>query len=132
MNYTVYRNWALWAVQGMTALGFVGAAIQKLEGEPAVMRTFDALGWGTPPRMMLAVLELVGAVALLVPVLAGAAGCGFVALTICATAVQLSTGESVAPPLVLLVLAAIVAWGRRGSIGALHRVLTTRLNAGMP
>lgn len=131
MSYTVYRNKALWFVQVLTALGFLGAAIQKFEASPSIMRTFDAMGWGAPPRILLGVLEIVGAVALLVPVLAGVAASGFVALTICACVAQLSTGESVAAPLIMLGLSALIAWGRRDSAGSLRRTLTRRPNAGL-
>lgn len=131
MSYTVYRNKALWIVQVLTALGFLGAAIQKFEAAPSVMRTFDAMGWGAPPRILLGVLEVVGAVALLVPVLAGAAASGFVALTICACVAQVSAGESVAAPLIMLGLSALIAWGRKDSVHSLRRTLTTRPNAGL-
>ncbi|GGB46659.1 hypothetical protein GCM10011492_42190 [Flexivirga endophytica] len=121
----------MWIVQLVTALGFLGAAIQKFEAAPSVMRTFDAMGWSTPPRIVLGVLEVVGAVALFVPVLAGVAASGFVALTICASVVQVSTGESVVAPLIMLALTALTAWGRRDSIISLRSTLTTRPNAGM-
>lgn len=131
MTYTVYRNRACWVLQVVTALGFLGAAIQKFEAAPSIMRTFDAMGWGAPPRIMLGVLEVVGAIALLVPVLAGAAASGFVALMICASVVEVSVGESVVAPLIMLVLSALIAWGRRESVDRLRRTLTSRANAGL-
>lgn len=131
MTYTVYRKRGLLVVQWVTALGFVGAAVQKFVAAPSVMGTFHAMGWGAPPRIALGVVEVVGAVALLVPILAGVAACGFVALTTCATVAQVSTGESVMPPLVMLALSALIGWARRDSIADLRRRLAMRLNVGV-
>ncbi|MBA0126623.1 DoxX family protein [Haloechinothrix sp. YIM 98757] len=105
----------LWAVQIITAAGFALAASAKFAGDPAVVETFDAIGFGDWFRYLIAVLELAGAVALLVSLLAGLAGLAFVGLMAGAVLVHLVVlGEGVAAALPLLALAAIVALARRG------------------
>ncbi len=109
----------LWILQVIAALGFLLAALGKFTGGAESVTTFVALGWGPLPRYLLASLELLGAIALFVPRLIGPAATGFVALTIGALAVQLGTGGSVIMAAVLLVVSAIIAWGRRRSTVAL-------------
>ncbi|SNR49457.1 DoxX-like family protein [Haloechinothrix alba] len=105
---------ALWVVQIITAAGFGLAASAKLAGDPAVVETFDAIGFGDWFRYLIAVLEIAGAVALLVPLLAGLAGLAFVGLMVGAVLVHLVVlGEGVAAAFPLLVLAAILAVARR-------------------
>lgn len=106
-------GWGLWLLQVLAAVGFTVAAGAKLSADPQAMATFEALGWGAGPRYLLAALELLGAVALLVPPLAGLAALAFVALTVGAVTAQLVTGGSVVMAAVLLVVCAVVAFARR-------------------
>ncbi|WP_161606007.1 DoxX family protein [Microlunatus speluncae] len=139
MNYTSYSpskndssarrragNVVLWILQVIAALGFLLAALGKLTGDPVSVATFDSLGWGPPLRYLLAGLELLGSVALFIPRLTGPAATAFVALTIGAIAVQLGTGGSVAMAVALLIISAIVAWGRRRSTIALIAAVRER------
>lgn len=119
-------NRILWVLQVVTALGFAGAAVQKLTGAEQVMATFQAIGLGSWFRYLLAVLELLGAAALCVPRLAGLAGSAFTALAVGAVAAQLGTGGSPVPALVLLVTSAVIAWGRRPSTRRLWRDVRRR------
>lgn len=108
------RNLLLWVLQVATALGFLFAALAKFAGDPQVTATFDAIGLGDWFRYLIAVLEVAGAVALLVPRLAGLAGLAFVALTVGAVLTQLvAVGSGALMPVPYLVLAAVIAWGRR-------------------
>lgn len=116
----------LWVVQVVAAVGFAAAAAAKLSGSPEVVATFRAIGGGDWLRYLVAALELAGAVALFVPRLVGLAGVAFVALTVGATVTQLVTGASPVMALLMLVLSAVIAWGRRSSIGRLRADLTRR------
>lgn len=112
------RRWvnvALWCLQVVTAGVFVMAAIPKVTADPQAVTGFAELGLGTVGMYIVGVLELAGAVALLIPPLAGLAGAAFVALMIGAIISTLLTSGVglVAFPVAVLVLAAIIAWGRR-------------------
>ncbi|MGW0227082.1 DoxX family protein [Actinopolymorpha singaporensis] len=120
-------NVGLWVVQVVTALAFVLAALGKFGGDPMVVATFDRIGFGDWFRYVIGVLELLGAVALLVPPLAGLAGLAFVALMVGAAVVTVAVaGGSVVLPVGLLVLSALVAWGRWRSTARLWHTLTRR------
>lgn len=108
---------ALWCLQVLCTGVFVMAAIPKLTADPQAVAGFAALGLGTTGMYLIGALELAGAVGLLVPRLAGPAGLGLVALMIGAvlsTLLVLGAGM-VAFPAAVLVLVAIIAWGRRRS-----------------
>lgn len=114
------RNVALWAVQVVTAAAFALAAAMKLTGTPEAVATFDTIGFGDWFRHGVAVLELVGAVAVLVPRLAGLAGLAFVGLMGGALVTHLVViGDGAVNTLPFLLLSALVAWGRRQSTAAL-------------
>lgn len=109
-------NLALWGLQAVTAAVFVLAAIPKVIADPQAVAGFAAIGFGQVGMYVIGSLEIAGAVALLIPRLAGLAGLAFVGLMIGAVVVTtlLSMGaHMVAPPAVVLVLAAVIAWGRR-------------------
>ncbi len=110
----------LWIVQVVTALGFLLAALGKFASDPEVVATFDAIGVGDWLRYLLGVLEIAGAIALFIPRLTGLAGLAFVALTTGAVLAHVFVvGSDVAVPVPLLVLSALVAWGRWGTTVAL-------------
>ncbi|MET9021573.1 DoxX family protein [Actinopolymorpha sp. NPDC004070] len=120
-------NVGLWVVQAVTALAFVFAALGKFGGDPMVVATFDEIGFGDWFRYLIAVLEILGAVALFVPRLAGLAGLAFVGLMVGALIVTVAVvGGSVVMPLALLVLSAVIAWGRRRSTTKLWNTLARR------
>lgn len=120
------KNVVLWIVQVITALGFLVAASGKFTGDPQITATFDAIGFGDWFRYLIGVLEVAGAIALFVPRLTGLAGLAFVGLMVGATFTQLVIGQSIVAPLVLLVPAAIVAWGRWPSTRRLWRQVRGR------
>lgn len=119
-------NVVLWIVQVITALGFLLAALGKFAGDPQITATFDAIGFGDWFRYLIGALEIAGAIALFVPRLVGLAGLAFVTLMVGASITQLVIGESVVTPLILLVLSAVVAWGRWPSTRRLWRRLSPR------
>jgi hypothetical protein len=110
------RGWniTLWVLQVITAGWFLSAALAKFSASPMVMPAFEAIGLGAWFRYLIAVLEIAGVVAMFVPRLTGLAASAFVLLLIGATLTQaLAVGEGALTPLPLLVLSAIIAYGRR-------------------
>lgn len=113
-------NIVLWVLQVVAAGWFVMAALGKLSGNPAIKATFDALGFGDWFIYLIAVLEIAGAVALFIPRLTGLAALALVALLVGAIVVHaFVVGAGVVAPLPLLVLTAVIAWGRRASTARL-------------
>ncbi len=107
------RNLALWALQVLTAAAFLMAGSGKLTGDSRALSVFDAMGAEDWLRYVLGVLEILGAVGLLIPRLAGLSGLAFVALTAGAVIVHVAIGMTIVLPGVLLLFAAVIAWGRR-------------------
>jgi uncharacterized membrane protein YphA (DoxX/SURF4 family) len=122
----------LWVLRTITALGFLVAAAGKFTGDPQIVAAFDAIGLGDWFRYLIGVLEIAGAVGLVVPRLVGAAALAFVALMLGATLTQLAIGASPVPPLVLLVCSAVIAWARRSATVRLWAGLTRRTGTAGP
>jgi uncharacterized membrane protein YphA (DoxX/SURF4 family) len=117
------RRWALLALQVLLALVYVASGLGKVTLEATVVAGFTAMGIGTGLMVTIGVLELLGAVGLLIPRIAGLAATAFVALMIGAvgiTAATLGVGMILVPA-VVLVLVAVVAWARRHETAALLR-----------
>lgn len=118
------RVWhvALWVLQVVTALWFLMAALGKFSGSPEIVATFHALGFGAWFRYLIGALEVAGAVAMFVPRLTGAAALAFVLLLVGALVVQaFVVGSGVIMPIPLLILSAVIAWGRRDGTVRLWR-----------
>ncbi len=111
-------NIALWGLQVVTAAVFVMAAIPKVTADPQAVAGFHAMGLGVAGMYVIGVLEIIGAIALLTPLLCGLAGLAFVGLMIGAvlTTLLMFGPQLVVMPAAVLVLAAIIAWGRRRSM----------------
>jgi uncharacterized membrane protein YphA (DoxX/SURF4 family) len=108
-------NITLWVLQSLAAAMFALGGINKLAGEAQTVAGFNEIGLGDWFRYLIGALELAGAIGLLIPVLSGLAGLAFVGLMIGAVITQavVFDGEMVALPAVVLVVVAIIAWGRR-------------------
>ncbi|WP_367131803.1 DoxX family protein [Saccharothrix sp. HUAS TT1] len=107
-------NLALWALQVLLAAYFVYSGISLL-GDDFVGK-FDKIGFGQWLRYVTGVLELAGALGLLVPRLCGLAALGLVGVMAGAVATELvllNDPDGAVLPAVLLALAAVVAWFRR-------------------
>jgi hypothetical protein len=90
------------------------AAIPKLTADPQAVAGFTELGLGTAGMYVIGVLEIAGAIGLLIPPLAGLAGLALTALMVGAViSTLLTSAELVAIPAAVLVLTGIIAWGRR-------------------
>ena len=100
-----------WIGRAVLALVFVNAGLSKLFGEPVMVAMFDQIGAGQWLRFLVGSLEVAGAVGVLVPRLSALAATGLVLLMVGATVTSLTALD--APPwtpLVLAVVAALVAW----------------------
>jgi putative oxidoreductase len=113
-------NIALWVLQGLTAAFFASAAAAKLAGTAQMVQLFDDIGVGQWFRYAVAILEIAGAIGLLIPRLTGLAALGLVGLMLGAVATHLFiVGGNPASALVGLVLVAVIAWFRRDRTAAL-------------
>ncbi|MEV0051148.1 DoxX family protein [Saccharopolyspora shandongensis] len=112
-------NVALWVLQILLAAFFVFASAPKLLGEPTAVQMFDLIGLGQWFRYLTGGLELLGAIGLLVPRLAGAAALGLAGVMVGATITQVFVFQApvmALMPFALVLLFLVVAWGRRRSI----------------
>ncbi|MGH2599123.1 MAG: DoxX family protein [Dehalococcoidia bacterium] len=107
---------SLWVLQVLLAVFFLlAAAGPKLLGEQTAVEVFDDIGAGQWFRYVVGVLELAGAVGLVIPRLAGLAALGLVGIMVGATFTQLVIlGAPVLAitPVILGALLGVVAWGR--------------------
>ena len=115
---------ALWGVQVVLAGMFLLAGGSKLAGAAAMVALFDAIGVGQWFRYLTGGIEVVSAVALLVPSLAPFGAIALVATMVGAVATHLFiVGGSPAVPVVLLLGSLGIAWARRDQLSrALSRV----------
>ena len=105
---------SLWAVQVALAGMFLLAGTPKLLGDPAMVGLFDAIGIGQWFRYVTGLIEVVSAVALLVPSLAVFGALALVPTMVGAVATHLFVvGGSPALPAILLLGSAGVVWARR-------------------
>lgn len=112
-------NIALWILQIALAAYFVYSGY-LLFGDDFVKK-FDEIGFGQWLRYVTGVLEIAGAIGLLIPRLCGLAALGLVCVMIGASATELfllAKGDAQLP-LILLVASAVVAAGRWGTVKAL-------------
>ncbi|HEX3702956.1 MAG TPA: DoxX family protein [Vicinamibacterales bacterium] len=108
---------ALWLTQVALAAMFLMAGGSKLAGAPAMVSLFGQLGAGQWFRYMTGTIELTAAIALLVPSAAIFGAMLLIPTMIGAVIVNVFiVPASPVPPLVLLLLAAAVAWARRDQI----------------
>ena len=108
------RTIAVWAVRVALAVQFGAGGAGKVAGSEQMVRMFDDIGAGQWLRVFVGVLEIAGAVGLLVPRLAAAAALGLVALMAGAAVTNVAVlGIAPTVPLVFGVLAAVVAYSRR-------------------
>jgi uncharacterized membrane protein YphA (DoxX/SURF4 family) len=112
-------NVGLWVLQVLGAAIFLFAGYSKLKGDPQQVEGFEAIGLGVTGMYVIGVLEIAGAVGLLLPGVAGFAGLCLVALMVGATIATIGMmgfAPLVAIPVVTLIIAAVIAWGRRRTV----------------
>lgn len=108
------RAAGLWGVQIVLAVMFAAAGLLKITGDTQMTDMFAEIGAGQWLRYLVGVLEIAGAVGLLIPRLAVPAALGLVALMVGATVTNVAILHiSPVAPIVFLLLAGLVAAGRR-------------------
>ena len=118
------RRIGAWALQGILAAAFLAAGSAKLAGIPYMVALFDQIAIGQWFRIVTALVEVIGAVALVVPGAAsiGALWLGGTMVGAVATHVFVLHTSPV-PAIVLGLLNALVVYLRRDELVALlHRV----------
>ncbi len=120
-------NIGLWVLRVLAAAVFVFTGLQKVTADPQQVAGFEAMGLGIVGMYLIGSLELAGAVALLVPRLAGLAALCLVALMIgavVATFLTMGLTPLLAIPVVTGVVVAVIAWGHRHSTVELARLVS--------
>jgi uncharacterized membrane protein YphA (DoxX/SURF4 family) len=113
------RNVALWVLQILTAAAFLMAGFAKLSGQPEMVETFEKIGFGQWFRYVTAGIEIAAAVLLLIPRLTPAGAALLLCTMIGAVVAHLTAlGGSPLPAIVLGCFAAIILWGRFGTVRA--------------
>jgi len=118
-------NVFLWIVAGLLALAFLGAGAMKLSQPREKLAA--SMGWvndfSAPMVKTIGALEVLGALGLILPAVTGIApiltplaAVGLLLIMIGAIVTHLRRGEArtIVVNVVLLLLAAVVAWGRFG------------------
>src|SRR5712664_4163404 len=114
-----------WIVQGLLAAAFLAAGGAKLAGVPMMVQIFDQIGMGQWFRVVTGLVEVAGAVALLVPGLAGLGATMFFAVLTHLFILQ----SSAMPALILLTLNVLVVWLRRDQLMAVLAFLNLKRRA---
>jgi putative oxidoreductase len=119
------RRIGAWTLQGVLAAAFLAAGFAELAGVPFMVDLFEQIGLGQWFRVVTGVVEVTGAVALLVPGLAsiGALWLGTTMVGAVATHVFILHTSPV-PAIVLGLLNAVVVYLRRDELAAFLRRVT--------
>jgi len=108
---------ALWVAQVILAFQLASGGALKLVGDASMVDLFTTIGAGQWFRYAVGVIEVAGAVGLLIPRFRGLAALGVSALLVGATITNILIGVQPWFPLSFLLLAATVAYVRRSEIG---------------
>ncbi|MFF2619032.1 DoxX family protein [Kitasatospora sp. NPDC058046] len=106
----------VWTLRILLALFFaLASALPKMLALPAATTVFDAIGAGHWFMYLTGLVELAGAVGLLVRRLAGPAATALIVFLAFAFVTQLTAmhGENAGTPFVFMVPLAVIAWNRR-------------------
>jgi len=104
----------VWGLRILLALAFGAAGAAKLAGAPQMVQVFEAIGFGQWFRYVTGVVEVGGAVLLLVPATGFIGGLLMTVTMAFAIATHLVLiGGSPAPAIVLALLSAFVTWRLR-------------------
>ena len=110
-----------WIIQGVLAVAFLAAAAAKLAGMPMMVALFDTIGLGQWFRIATALVEILGAVALLTPNYAAFGAAWLGATMFFASLTHLCILHSnPAAAILLLALNAVVLWLRRDQLAELR------------
>lgn len=102
---------AIWILCVLLALPFLGSGGAKLVGTPVMVAIFSKIGFGQWFRIVTGLLEIAGAIGLLIPSFRRLSA-ALLAVVMCgAIGFHLTTlGGSPAGPMVLLAASALVCW----------------------
>ncbi len=107
------KNAVLWILQLGGAAMFFTAGLPKLSADEQMVQVFDVIGLGQWFRYVTGAIEVVSAVLLLIPSTAGIGALLLIPTMIGATlTVIFIIGGSPAIPIGLLIVMAVIAWGR--------------------
>jgi uncharacterized membrane protein YphA (DoxX/SURF4 family) len=108
------RAITLWILSGLVALAFLAAAGAKLAGAAAMVEAFDKVGLGQWFRYLTALLEVAGAIGLLIFRYAFYAAVLLSVVMVGAIIAHVTVlGGSPAPAVVLLILSGTIAYLRK-------------------
>jgi uncharacterized membrane protein YphA (DoxX/SURF4 family) len=110
------RRKVLWGAQILlAAFLLIGSGLPKLVGQADAVETFDLIGWGQWFRYVTGIIEITGAIALVIPRLAGLAATGLIGLMAGAILTQILVIEPAwsALPAAFAAVFATIAWDRR-------------------
>ncbi len=114
-NWGVLRGRGTWILQTLLALVFLFTSYRKFTGHPVPVETIDALGADQWVRIAIGVVELFGAVGLMMPCFALTAAAGLSLLMLGATYTHLFLiGGSPVEAIILLVASLAVVLLRSG------------------
>jgi uncharacterized membrane protein YphA (DoxX/SURF4 family) len=109
----------VWGLRILLALAFGAAGAAKLAGAPQMVQVFDAIGFGQWFRYVTGVVEIGGALLLLVPATGFLGGVLLAVTMVFGVATHLVLiGGNPAPAMVLALLSAFVAWRLRPQLVA--------------
>jgi putative oxidoreductase len=116
------RRIGAWVVQGVLAAAFFAAAGAKLAGVPYMVQLYDQIGLGQWFRVVTGLVEVIGALALVVPGLTSLGGLLLSFTMICAAVTCVFVlHTSPVPAIVMGALNALVVYLRRDELMALIR-----------
>ncbi|MEU8512878.1 DoxX family protein [Kitasatospora sp. NPDC048722] len=113
---------SVWTLRILLALFFaLASALPKLLALPAATTVFDAIGWGHWFMYLTGLVELAGAIGLLVGRLAGPAATALIVFLVFAFLTQLTAmhGENAGTPFLFMVPLSVIAWSRRAETAEL-------------
>jgi hypothetical protein len=114
-----WQKISLWTVKALLAAAFLGAGVAKLLGMPVLVEMFEQVGLGQWFRYLIGSLEIVGAVAVLIPATAALGGLLLAGIMVGAVGTHLLVlPGSPIPAIVLFVFSASVVWAHRDQIMA--------------
>jgi uncharacterized membrane protein YphA (DoxX/SURF4 family) len=103
-----------WTLQILAATVFLAAGGAKLAGVPMMVAIFDQIGVGQWFRVVTGLVEVIGAILLLVPITAAFGGLLLAATMFVGMLIHLFViGGNPVPATVLLVVTATIAWLNR-------------------
>ena len=115
-------NISLWVLQVLLAILFLIAGAVKLFGASVEVELFDDIGLGQWFRYFIGVVELAGAIGLVIPRLAGLAALGLAGVMVGATITNLFVIDEPAGAITTVVLFGVscfIAWARRAQLQTL-------------